>query len=83
MNKPFLEIGVLDEKDRDKLIREIESRLEEKKKAGLLTGREIKEIEQMKLKPLQDIQDVQSVYEDLMYREKKKPGKGASHDRRE
>ena len=55
MQKPFLEIAGMDEK----------------KKAGLLTEREIKEIEQMELKPLLDIQDVQSVYEDLMYRQKK------------
>jgi hypothetical protein len=71
MDKIFLEIPGQDEKDRDQLLRDIESELEKKKKAGLLTGREIKEIEQMELKPLLDIQDVQSVYEDLMYREKK------------
>jgi hypothetical protein len=71
MQKPFLEIAGMDEKSRDELIRDIEAKLDEKKKAGLLTEREIKEIEQMELKPLLDIQDVQSVYEDLMYREKK------------
>lgn len=71
MQKPFLEIAGMEEKSRDELIRDIEAKLDEKKKAGLLTEREIKEIEQMKLKPLLDIQDVQSVYEDLMYREKK------------
>ncbi len=71
MKKPFLEIACLEKKERDALIRDIEAGLEEKKKAGLLSEREIKEIEQMKLKPLLDIQDVQSVYEDFMYREKK------------
>ncbi len=71
MQKPFLEIAGMEEKSRDELIRDIEAKLDEKKKAGLLTEREIKEIEQMELKPLLDIQDVQSVYEDLMYREKK------------
>ena len=71
MQKPFLEIAGMDEKSRDELIRDIEAKLDEKKKAGLLTEREIKEIEQMELKPLLDIQDVQSVYEDLMYRQKK------------
>jgi hypothetical protein len=71
MKKPFLEIACLEKKERGALIRDIEAGLEEKKKAGLLSEREIKEIEQMKLKPLLDIQDVQSVYEDFMYREKK------------
>lgn len=71
MSKPFLEIASLDEKEQKKIIKDIEDRIEKKKKAGLLTGREIKEIENMELKPLADIQEVQSVYEDFMYREKK------------
>jgi len=71
MSKPFLEIASLDEKEQKEIIKDIEDRIEKKKKEGLLTGREIKEIENMEPKPLPDIQEVQSVYEDFMYREKK------------
>ena len=34
--------------------------------------KEMREIQEMKLSPLLDIQDVQSVYEDFLFREKKK-----------
>ncbi|MFO7866516.1 MAG: hypothetical protein R6V02_06860 [Candidatus Aminicenantes bacterium] len=71
MSKPFLEIAGLDKKEQDQLLKDIEAKLEEKKKAGLFTEREVKEIENMEIKPLPDIQDVQSVYEDLIGREKK------------
>lgn len=70
MNR-FFEIACLTQEEREEIHREIERRIEEKKKLGLLSEREILEIEAMKLRPLPDIQDVQSVYEDHLFRSKK------------
>ncbi len=64
----FLEIKCMKEKDRKKIIEEIEKRIEEKKKEGLFTENEIREIEEMKLHPLLDIQDIQYVYENHLYK---------------
>ncbi len=66
----FFDIFCLSQEEQENLSREIERRLEEKKKQGILTDREILEIEAMKLRPLPDIQDVQSVYEDHLFRPK-------------
>lgn len=66
--KGFFEIKCLDEGEKKKLLEEIEKKIIEKKKEGVLTDREIREIEEMKLRPLPDIQDVQSVYEDFLFR---------------
>ncbi len=68
----FLEIRCLTKEEQTRLMEEIKKRIEEKKKEGLLTEKEIKEIEVMKLRPLPDIQDVQSVYEDFMFKRGKK-----------
>jgi len=68
----FLEIRCLTKEEQKRLIEQIKKRIEEKKKEGLLTEKEIKEIEVMKLRPLPDIQDVQSVYEDFMFKRGKK-----------
>lgn len=70
MNR-FFEIACLTLEEQEEINREIERRIEEKKKLGLLTEREILEIEAMKLRPLPDIQDVQSVYEDHLFRSEK------------
>lgn len=67
----FFEAKSLAEDERKKLEQEVERRIAERIKAGLLTPREIKEIEEMRLKPLPDIQDVQDVYENHLFR---KPG---------
>ena len=67
----FLEIKSLSKQAQKDILEEIEKRIEEKKKAGLLTEREIREIEEMKLHPLPDIQDVRSVYEIHLYPKKK------------
>jgi len=67
----FFEIACLTQEEQEELSQEIERRIEEKKKLGLLSEREILEIEAMKLRPLPDIQDVQSVYEDHLFRPKK------------
>lgn len=66
----FFDIFCLSQEEQENLSQEIERRLEEKKKQGILTDREILEIEAMKLRPLPDIQDVQSVYEDHLFRPK-------------
>ncbi|MEA3420922.1 MAG: hypothetical protein U9Q97_04495 [Acidobacteriota bacterium] len=64
----FLEIKCMKEKERKEIIEEIEKRIEEKKKEGLFTENEIREIEEMKLHPLLDIQDIQYVYENHLYK---------------
>jgi len=68
----FLEIKCLEKKEQDKVLKEIDKRISEKKKEGLLTEREIQEIEEMRLHPLPDILDVQSVYEDILFKKKTK-----------
>ena len=70
MNK-FLDIGCLTPEEGDALVRAIEDMIAEKKKSGLFTDKEVREIEEMRLKPLPDILDVQSVYEDHLFRERK------------
>lgn len=68
----FLEIKCLEKKEQEKILKEIDKRISEKKKEGLLTEREIQEIEEMRLCPLPDILDVQSVYEDILFKKKTK-----------
>jgi len=69
MNK-FLEIGCLTPEERDALVRAIEDTIAAKKKDGLFTDREVRQIEEMRLWPLPDIQDVQSVHEDHLFRKR-------------
>lgn len=64
----FLEIKSLKKEDQEKIVHEITKRIEEKKKKGVFTDKEIWEIEEMELRPLPDILDVQSVYESFLYR---------------
>ena len=66
----FLEIKSLPEAEAKKLLSDIEARVAEKIKEGLLTEREVREIEEMKLRPLPDIQDVQSVYNSHLFKKK-------------
>jgi hypothetical protein len=63
----FLEIKSLKKEDQKKLLDEITKRIEDKKKKGVFTDKEIQEIEKMELHPLPDILDVQSVYESFLY----------------
>jgi hypothetical protein len=63
----FLEIKSLKDKDQKKILAEITKRIEEKKKKGIFTEKEIQEIEKMELHPLPDILDVQSVLESFLY----------------
>jgi hypothetical protein len=67
----FLTIKSLGEAEERRILAEIEERIAAKKKAGLLTDREIREIQEMKLRPLADIQDVQSVYEDHLFKDER------------
>ncbi len=61
----FLKIKCLTKKEQEKILEEIEKKIEQKIKDGILTVREIRDIEHMKLCPLPDILDVQSVFEKL------------------
>lgn len=67
----FLSVPCLGKDEEAALERDIEARVEARKKAGLLTDREIREIEEMRLHPLPDIQDVQSVYESHLFTRKR------------
>ncbi len=64
----FLKIKCLTEAEEKKILEEIEERIAVKKKEGVYTEREIREIEEMRLQPLPDIQDVQSIYEDQLFK---------------
>jgi hypothetical protein len=66
----FLKIKCLEKAEERKILEDIEARIAAKKKEGLLTDREIREIEEMRLHPLPDFQDVQGVYEDHLYTKK-------------
>ena len=61
----FLEIGCLEKKEQEIILKDIEEKIAQKIKDGMFTEREVREIEHMKLRPLSDILDVQSVYEKL------------------
>ncbi|MCJ7581527.1 MAG: hypothetical protein MUP98_13455 [Candidatus Aminicenantes bacterium] len=63
----FLEIKSMGKKDQDRILEEIEKTIEHKKKEGVVTEKEIREIEEMTLRLFPDIQDVQSVYEDFLF----------------
>lgn len=65
--KKFLEIKSLEKKDQDRILEEIEKTIEQKKKDGVVTEKEIREIEEMTLRLFPDIQDVQNVYEDFLF----------------
>jgi hypothetical protein len=66
--KDFLEIKCLNKKEQKTILDDIEKAIAKKKKEGILTEREVREIAEMKLRALIDIQDVQSVYDDLMFK---------------
>ncbi len=66
----FLEIKSMKGKDQEKIFKEIEKAVELKKKEGVVTEKEIRDIEEMTLRLFPDIQDVQSVYEDFLFQKK-------------
>lgn len=66
----FLEIKSMEKKDQEKIFKEIEKAVELKKKEGVVTEKEIRDIEEMTLRLFPDIQDVQSVYEDFLFQKK-------------
>jgi len=63
----FMRIKVLEEAEEKKIFEDIEARIAAKKKDGLLSDRDVREIQEMRLHPLPDIQDVQSVYENHLF----------------
>ena len=67
----FLEIKSMGKKDQEKILKEIEKTIDLKKKEGVVTEKEIREIEEMTLRLFPDIQDVQSVYEDFLFQKTK------------
>jgi len=67
----FMEIKCLDEKEQDRILEEIDNIISQKLKEGIFSNKEIRDIEEMRLQPLPDIQDVQSVYDELVFIEKK------------
>jgi len=64
----FLDIKCLPPEESRRVEAEVEKRIAAKKKEGLITEREVREIEEMRLKPLLDILDVQSLWEDHLYK---------------
>jgi len=66
----FLEIKSMGKKDQEKILEEIEKTIDLKKKEGIVTDKEIREIEEMTLRLFPDIQDVRSVYEDFLFQKK-------------
>lgn len=75
----FLEIKCLSAEEQEQLERRIEESIARKKKEGVLTEKELREIEEMTLRPLLDIQDVQSVYDNFLFREND-TDEGGSHE---
>ena len=69
--KDFLEVSALSSEENKKLIQEIENTLAEKKKKGIFSDKEIREIEELELEPNLDIKDVMGVWEDMMFKPKK------------
>ena len=67
----YLTVPCLSAQEVEALERDIEARIEDRKKAGLLTDREVREIAEMRLRPLPDIQDVQSVFESHLFSRKR------------
>jgi hypothetical protein len=64
----FLKIKCLGREGEKRVLEQIEARIAAKKKDGLLTDRDVREIVEMKLHPLPDIQDVQGVYQDHLFK---------------
>jgi len=64
----FLDIKCLPPEESRRIEAEIEKRIEAKRKEGLITEREVREVEEMRLKPLLDILDIQSLWEDHLYK---------------
>jgi hypothetical protein len=66
----FMRIRALGEAEEKKILEKIEACIAARKKDGLLSDRDIREIEEMRLHTLPDIQDVQSVYENHLFSSK-------------
>jgi len=67
----FMEIKSLKKEEQARILADIMQSIKNKKKEGILTEKEVREIEEMRLQPIPDIQDVQSVFEGLDLKKKK------------
>ena len=65
-----IRIDALGPEETARVLRAIEDKIAERKREGLLTDRDVREIEEMRLRPLPDILDVQSVYANHLFRDK-------------
>jgi hypothetical protein len=63
----FLTIGSLDKETEKRILGDIEESIARKKKEGLVTEKDVREIEEMRLRPLPDLLDVQSVYSPIEF----------------
>ncbi|MFC2156429.1 hypothetical protein ACFLT9_01200 [Acidobacteriota bacterium] len=63
----FLEIKSLSSEEEKKILTDIEKRIADKVKSGILKEKEVREIEEMRLRPPADILDVQSVFSGLKF----------------
>jgi len=65
----ILEIKSLGPEAEDRITKRIEDSMTRKKKDGILTDKEIREIEEMRLNPIPDLLDVLNVYENSLFRD--------------
>lgn len=63
----FLIINCLDTEAEKRILENIEESIARKKKEGLFTEKDIREIEEMRLNPLPDLLDVLSVYRPIEF----------------
>lgn len=61
----LLSIKSLEADEEKRILEEIKATIEKKKKDGLFTEKDIKDISAMRLRPLPDLLDVQGVYSPL------------------
>ncbi len=67
MNNDFLELNI-ENIDVKEIMKNIEKKIEEKKKLGILRDKEINEIEDMELLPIPDFLEIPNVYEPHLYK---------------
>jgi len=67
MNNDFLELNI-ENIDVKEIMKNIEKKIEEKKKLGILREKEINEIEDMELLPIPDFLEIPNVYEPHLYK---------------
>jgi hypothetical protein len=63
----FIAIKSLDRETEKRVLEDIEASIARKRKEGLFTEKDIREIEEMRLRPMPDLLDVQSVYSPITF----------------